>query len=279
MRQAYLSKPKHPLATDPHVYFAARTWKDRPSLRRNLENVKARVHRILPDGTVIGSWKTKEDYDESKSYLSEYQRKHSKAADLDFIESVKGLDHKDKLGRSLLEVLEDEDVHREGQLSLVFYPDYSEAQVKRLAVLVEGEYGPRGLKLIRLIPGLGRVTALFEGPLHLADELASRLEAVAVIEQVGDLRPAGPVAQASKSAWSTKCRYPPTPACLKLVFWTRAFPEYIHFLKALSSVAIRMWTTLMLNPTEGMERSSPALLHTVRTPNRKSQITRFNPVR
>lgn len=102
MRQAYLSKPKHPLAPDPHVYFAARTWKDRPSLRRNLENVKARVHRILPDGTVIGSWRTKEDYDESKSYVSQYQRKHSKAADLDFIESVKGLDHKDKLGRSLL---------------------------------------------------------------------------------------------------------------------------------------------------------------------------------
>ena len=74
MRQAYLSKPKNPLVSDPHVYFAARTWKDRPSLRRNLENVKARVHRILPDGTVIGSWGTKGDYDESKSYVSQYQK-------------------------------------------------------------------------------------------------------------------------------------------------------------------------------------------------------------
>lgn len=82
----------------------------------------------------------------------------------------------------------------------MFYPDYSEAQVKRLTGLVEGEYGPRGLKLVRLIPGLGRVTAVFQGPLHLSDELASRLEAVAVIEQVGELRPAGPVAQASIGA-------------------------------------------------------------------------------
>jgi hypothetical protein len=45
---------------------------------------------------------------------------------------------------------------------------------------------------------LGRVTAVFHGPLHLSDELANRVEAVAVIEQIGELRPAGPGPQSSK---------------------------------------------------------------------------------
>ena len=200
IRQAYLSKPKNPIVADQHVYFAARTWKDRPSLRRNIENVNARIHRVLPDGSIIGSWASKSDYDESKAYVAEYQRKQNKAADLDFIESIKGLDHKDKLGRSLLEVLEEEDVHREGQLSVVFYPDYTEKALRHIVEAIEAEFAPRGLTLDRVIAGIGRVTAVFRGPLHLSDEIADRVEAIAVVEQVGELRPAGPVASGSGAA-------------------------------------------------------------------------------
>jgi len=190
VRQAFLAKPKDALLEDKHVYFSARTWKDRPSLRRNLDNIKARVHRVLTDGTVIASWRSHEDYEETKHYIDRYAVKRAKAVDLDFVESIHSLDHRAKLGYSLLEVLEEKSLKAEGLFTLVFYPEYDQRQVREMISTIEHEFKSRALRLERIVDGLERHSAVFRGPLYLTEEIARRVEAAALVEQVTELEPA-----------------------------------------------------------------------------------------
>ncbi|QOV91978.1 S8 family serine peptidase [Humisphaera borealis] len=190
VRRALLSKPKDPLVPDEHIFFAARTWKGRPSLRRNLDRIQAKVHRVLPDGGIVASWGSRADYDDSKRYIGQYSSKQAVTADLDYIDSIKGLDYKDKLGKSLLEILERGDTSRTGLLELVFYPHYNAKEISVIIESIREELGPRGLVFQKLVAGVGRFTSTWQGPLALSEDIAKRVEAVALVEQAGELRPA-----------------------------------------------------------------------------------------
>ena len=190
VRSALLSKPKDALVPDGHIYFAARTWKGWPSLRRNLDRIQAKVHRVLPDGSVVASWDSRAAYDDSKSYIQQYAARQSVTADLDYVDSIKGLDHKDKLGKSLLEILERGDTSRTGLLELIFYAQYTAKEVGAIVAGIRETFGPAGLEFQKLVPAVGRFTSTWRGPLALSEEIAKRVEAVALVEQAGDLRPA-----------------------------------------------------------------------------------------
>jgi hypothetical protein len=201
IRQAALAKPKAPLVPDSHIFFAARTWKDRPSLRKSLDRMHAKVHRVLSDGVIVSSWRSRAEYEETRSYISEqYRHKQTITADLDYVESVRGLEFHEKLGRSILAILDRGDEDVTGLLELSFYPDYAKGQIEVIVEAIRKKYESEGLVLQKLVTGVGRFSAIWHGRLALAEDIAKCVEAVALVEQAGELQPAQGAAKASGAA-------------------------------------------------------------------------------